>query len=609
VAEPVHACMMMALAHRGPHGAHVLQSPSTRLGHAHFWTTPEEVGEHQPLRRDVAGFDLAFDGRLDNREELLHLLADELAGVGYRSSDAGIVATAYQRWGERCFERLLGPFAVVIVDWRQRFVVLARDPVGDRTLVYHLDRDHLVVASEEIAVLAHPATSRRLDETTLVAFLAVQGPQPGATFFADVLELPPGHVLTVDGDSSRLRRFWELPSDTVRYRRDADYVEHFANLLRSSVSCRLRSVSRCAVLMSGGLDSTSVAATAASKRDDLGWTQPPLAVSWVFDELPLADEREYITAVTDHLGIDAQQIRGDDAWPLRAGEQWSANPNCPLEVPLRTLHRRAYRAARDAGALTMLSGEFGDQLFAMGDYWLADLVRDRRYGAAVAGLLRQGWIHGVQRRPVSVSARRALARTLGWTRKTPAETQRQVPWLTDAAARVLPPRPVSGSPAATRLEARKRTVGDPWGLLGVKSEQYHASHAGIDLRRPFRDRRLIEFAAGVPGYVLHRPGSTKWVLREAMCGVLPEVVRCRRRQSSLMPVVARGLVEREWPHVQAIMQAKDTTWQAYVRPEWLSQVIPSRVAALRDGVEVVVPWQCLSLELWLHGFVRERESP
>lgn len=583
--------MLVALDHRGRDGRDVLCRPTVVLGHQRFWKVPEEVGERQPLSDSRAGADLVFDGRLDNRAELAAALGLTAAEARERS-DAALVLAAYGRWGERCFERLLGPFAVAVWDGRREHVVCARDAMGDRTLFYTLNRRALAIASEEAALLALPWVSDRLDEATLARFLAVEPPEPGATFFADLRELPPASVLVVGRGAERSFLHWQAePRPALSRSSDAEHAERFREVLAESVRCRLRTLGPPAVMMSGGLDSTSVAALAATELAAAG--RPPLVtVSWVFDELAACDERRYMDPLVERYRLRALRVPGDDAWPLSGVATWPHNPSTPLEGPYRRLRERVYAAARREGVTTILTGEYGDELYTGGEHWLADLLRQGRLATAGAELARDLWLHlrGQRQR---YSIRNALGRVV--RRRTPGIGTAPAPWLTPLAAGL------AARAATMETVGPRQSLLDGTGARAVTVELFHASRAGVELRRPYRDRRLIELALATPAHQLYRPGRTKWILRRALAGVLPEPIRLRRRPTSLLPLAARGLLEREAATLAALLHSPDALWPRYVRPDWLARVPAERLRAGQDGAELVVSWLCLCLELWRSG--------
>src|SRR5581483_3873902 len=520
--EPtVMARMMAALAHRGPDGADTCLSTAVGLGHLHFWTTPEEVGERQPLADASGRVHLVFDGRLDNRKELL----GTLACANPKASDAALILRAYERWGEESFARLLGPFALALFDTSGRRVVCARDGLGDRTLYYYLDARVLVVAAEERAVLAHPAVSSRVNERRLAAYFALEHPADGSTFFTDVTELLPAHVLRVGEEEQRLWRYWDAdPRRRVRYRTDGEYGEHFRALLDESVTCRLRTSTSPTVMMSGGLDSTSIAALASLY---LRRRRPPVrlrTISYIFDELTSCDERWFMEAVATRYHTEAVQFPGDDGWPLRGVETWPLNPNTPEDNLYRRLLERVYRIARERGSRTILTGGFGDHLYAGARYWLVDFLKEGRMRQALRESVWEAGRYGLWN-----LARNNLLPVIGWRWLRHLRPRVRPAWLTAEANALLP---ASDSwPASMAAAARPEQHDSILGLRGgydIAAETVHTSHAGVELRLPYRDRRLVEFMLAIPAHQLYRHGLYKHVLRTAMVGVLPERIRRRR---------------------------------------------------------------------------------
>lgn len=586
------AALLDALSHRAVDGRDAHLGNDFALGHCHFWTTPEEIEEHQPLQARPGGPWLSFCGRIDNRAELAGSLG--LAGEDSTlPSDARLVLLALERWGAGALERFLGPFALVLVESSPRRILCARDVLGDRALFYHLRSDLFAAASEEAALLTLPGVSSEPDATSLARFFAPEEPSAGATFFSHIRELEPGHFLEITAGESRLRSFAEPPrAKTPRYARDEDYVEHFAEVLALAVRARLRSTGPAAVMMSGGLDSTSLAATARKIQPDRD--VPIHAVSYVFDELASCDERPYIDAVTRHSGLAPLQISGDHLWPLKDLSTWPRNPSTPLEGPYRRLRQALYEHAARHGIRTLLTGEFGDELYAGGEDWLLDLLRERRLLRAADGIARDRWLRFRGRRPGPHGLRRAVGRVLG----RPSHRDSSVPgaWLTPAALRELSTTPWQPAAPTGRLS-------QAWALLhpstawGNVTEPFHASRAGIEVRRPYRDRRLIELALGLPAHLLYRPGESKWILRRSMRGHLPELVRSRQQPTSLLELLRRGLDERERDSAYRLLFSPEAFWRPFVRESWMRQALSYGLNG-PDGPGLLVIWRSFCIELW-----------
>ncbi|ETW98172.1 MAG: hypothetical protein ETSY1_19905 [Candidatus Entotheonella factor] len=583
--------LLGALTHRGPDGCDVHHRPSISLGHQHFWTTPEEAGERQPLTAPPS-LDLVFDGRLDNRTTLQHELGCHEA-QGRHLSDARLVLLAYQRWAEASFARLLGPFALALYDAGRRRVICARDPLGGRTLFYHLTATHLIIASEEQAILTHPAVTATLHTPRLATYFAAQAPAPGTTFFEAVHELLPAHAMVIETETSRTWRYWDFdPGKTIRYRTNADYAEHFQALLHDSVGCRLRASSTPTVMMSGGLDSTSIAALAAQQHHRASPTQRLSTVSFVFDEFVSCDERAYMEAMTQRYQLQATQVLGDDAWPLNHIETWPLNPNSPENDVYRHLQTRLYQQAHAASHHVMLSGEGGDQLYLGAESWLTDLLAERQFARA----WRDSRLHIRYDGLLRFARRTGLHRLIGahWLRRLWPKTDRS--WLTTEAKQALP---VDDTwPPSALMASRPKQYQSLLGLSdahGICVERHYASQAGVEIRYPYRDRRLVEFMLAIPTHQLYDHGRYKPILRHAMKGLLPEPILNRVQPTLLYPLFVHSITKAETKTMHQLLHHPNRIWPQYVRADWLN---PAGLDPNRPRTEAFILWLCICLELW-----------
>lgn len=593
-AERVVSAMIDRLRHRGPDGVDVASEPGIALAHLHFWTTPEEVGERQPVSDPESGHVLVFDGRIDNRGDLETALGEPGPAV----SDARLLLRAYQRWGRSCFEKLLGPYAVLIWDSRVRTLVAARDPMGDRTLFYASIPGGVAFASEEYALLAHPAVSPDLDEETLARYFAIEAPRAGATFFRAIRELPAGFLLHGSGGDVKLEPFFTPnPPDTIRYRRDEEYAEHLASVLGDAVESRLRSTTQVGVSLSGGMDSPSVAALAAERLARQGTSQRLASFSWVFDELPECDERRWIEPLVAHLGLDATYVVGDSYWPLRDPLTWPLNPSTPLSNPYRTLKQALYAAAAKRGVRTLLTGVFSDRLFVGREFWLVSCLQSGRWREAfryLAHLVASPETRPVWRDP----AIRALILELAPFLRRGFPAKSRPAWLTPAAWDLV----VGREPGLTRLpqgarERRTAQVFDQHSRLSP-SETFFTSMIPIEVRDPFRDLRVVRLMLAFPPDQLKRGAERKLVLRNAMRSRLPCEVIDRSDLTPLDPFYRKKLFGREAATLPRLLRAPEALWRGYVEEEWLLGKSPEAFQAMPDGRALLVPFFAAAVQLW-----------
>jgi asparagine synthase (glutamine-hydrolysing) len=520
---------------------------------------------------------LVLDGRLDNRSELRRQLGDRRP----EASDAALALAAYRLWGRGAFERLEGPFALVVRDDRRGCVIAARDALGDRPLSY-TERDGVVrIATHERALLADPAVSRRVDESSAARYFDYRAPAEGATWFEDVRSVPPGCLLVVEGDRHVVERFTRLRPTSWTAGGEAESVELFGEVFGRAVVRRLAGTDGPAgVLMSGGLDSTSVAAVAAADGSARG--AAPTLVTWTLDSPPGCDERFQAAAVAQHLGLGLLPVAATGLLPLEPGRPLPEVPERPGSDLYHPLLAASFTAASQAGLRVLLSGHHANALWQGGDGWLRDLVSRGRFATGLALLVH------LLRTPTAGAERwrrlRGAASRLAGRR--PGESVPE--WLTPFARQRLQ--------AATDAEPE-----EPWGPLrtywteeAVRLRRLAADH-GLDLRLPYRDRRLVEMMVGLPADLLYRPHVTKWLQRESMRGLLPEAARARLRPTNLYLWAECGLLRLQRREFLDRLAATRPVWDRYVDPGWL---LPRVEATSPDSLTVHLAWRCLAFADW-----------
>jgi len=341
--------------------------------------------------------------------------------------------------------------------------------------------------------------------------------------------------------------------------------------------------------MSGGLDSTTVACLAARMIPE----RPLTTISYIFDELTDCDERVYINAVRDRYGLRSVQIPCDDAWPYKDWQTWPRNPNYPEGNSYRLIKERAYQRAHTEGLRVLLTGGFGDHLYSGAKDWWADLYHDQRLLESARELthhLRYAGLRWTLNNGFLQRAAKRLIKILPGGRQLRRRQSAPV-WLTPAAARYL-----STDRLDVAFESRGNLVG-ALAALSSSNEIYNSSRHALELRHPYRDRRLVEYALGLPAYLLYYHGLYKRVLRMAMRGILPESVRTRLQPTSLVSMFSRG-VEREKAVLVPYFHVPDAAWRTFVRTDWILKRWDSPVTPETDGPQALIPWLCTSYTSW-----------
>ena len=536
--------MMEAVAHRGPDGEGLWVRGPVFLGHRLFANTPEAVAEKQPVA--VGGQVVTFDGRLDNREELL-------AAVEPRDrscSDGELTLHAYRRWGVDVVHHLVGDFAFALWDEAQQQMLCVRDPIGIKLFHYAFDDGTFVFGSEIKQILQWPGAERELDTRQLGHLLSLRNGDPDRTFYRGIHRLPAGHYLVASRGGVVERAYWE-PDLTrqLHLKSDEDYVERFRELFKEAVRARLRAIGPVGVMVSGGMDSTSIFATAQriAQEDPSGPRAPELhSFSWVFPTLPTVDESKYIREVVGEAGPHTHYIDGDDLWSLKQPPGPVVPRDEPYLAPHEALLRETFEEARRAGARTLLTGQ-GGELTLVDWRHLVHLLRNLRWGTVRAAL------RGVQSQPRRAFYRRLVKEMLpGWmVNRTSPQQPAAPPWTHPAfleTAGVDRSNPTEAAINRRYAQRHQRvlhttiaaTGQSPWTVWADQSP----AEAGVELRHPFWDVRLVKFLASIPAERFLDVRWSKMLLRRAMDGVLPPQVRWRTERTSFRGLARRGMAER-----------------------------------------------------------------
>jgi len=548
-----------AAAYRGPGGitAQVLES----AGLAYFALHAAD----RPLFD--SRISVLFDGRLDNRPELIERLAPV---KGPDSTDAELVLAAYLEWGDDCPGKLLGDFAFALWDAPRRRLLCAVDPLGMKPLHYARAGSGLCFASDAVMVIRHPAVPDGYDEGQLAGYLAGRCEDPARSFFAGIDRLAPGHLLVAGEGNLRVERYWSPRTAEIRYARDEDYADHFGEIFKRAVTDRLRdSGSSAAIALSGGLDSGSVAAVA--HRSGAGVR----AYTFAFDHLPECDERSYSRSLTAELGLEIEPVEAESLWELESRLPLPHSPDTPF-VGWRTCYAEVFRRMRARGSKVLLMGHGGDDVLrGSSRIYLERLLRgDLAAVREVVGDARD------RRESPFLSFYRQFARPLL--------------------------RAGSGCRTAWQ-EVYAHLVETPWYWRLANWHDRNAAGFGIEVRHPFLDRRLFEYVLAIPGEQLFQLGQTKGLLRGSMRGILPEPIRQRKGKTSFTPFLDSVLQGRAAGEVRDLLRAPRAAGLGFIDGERLRSIY---LDVLDEGSNESrrTLWYAITLEIWLERCEVIRQS-
>lgn len=547
-AEPLASCNRVLAAQKlyGQHGTNTAQSGPIALGRNLHRLLPEDDFDRQPVR-GRSGDLLVADLRLDNRQELLR-------GLGLSATDANLLSDSellsrsLERWDEAALDRIVGDFAFAHWDPRRERLLLARDFLGQRPLVYHRGESHFAFASMAKGLHALPDIAYAPDRQMVAEFSALLPECGSRTFFEGIHKVEPGHTVVVRRGEIHSRKYFNPSTIPLRLKSADEYAEALRDHLDEAVAARLRFRGNAAAAqLSGGLDSSVVTATAAQLlatggRGVVAFTAVPReGYSESFRGDVIGDEGELAAATARlHTNIEHVRIRTADQSPLASlGRNFFLYERPILNICNWTWEGAIGAAAGDRGLSVMLSGRIGNLGLSWGGMdLLPALLKSGRLSQLarnVAGLRRGGTRWGTigsqilgpfLPRPLwgMVRGLRGLGRDLGSrTMINPAAADGLgiVERAREEALDLSYRPPIDG--AAARLQALGRVDFGNYNK-GALAEW------GIDYRDPTADRRLIEFCLRVPAEEFLRGGVTRSLARRAFADRLPaEVVGERRR--------------------------------------------------------------------------------
>jgi asparagine synthase (glutamine-hydrolysing) len=537
---PVDRGLLQALAHflsfRGPDARDTWSQGAIGLGHTMLRTTRESQIEQQPASLDGKLW-ITADARIDCREELEKKLAQQgQSAAGRTATDSGLILRAYAAWGAECVQHLRGDFAFAIWDAPKKLLYCARDHFGVKPF-YYAELGELFLFSNTLDCLRqHPGVSEELNDAAIGDFLLFGlNCDAATTTFHDIRRLPAAHAMTVSSDGLRIQRYWSAPTaGRIRYQRAEDYVEHFQILLQAAVTDRMR-VDRAGILLSGGLDSATVAATARELAAGAGGTTDLRAYTVVYESLIPDQDGRYAREVADFLKIPHQTIPIDRLQPFERWDEPGISSPEPVDDPFFAGLFDQFRTIA-ADCRVVFSGEGADNLmhFEMWPFARA-LMRERQWIALIRETsrylsLRASIVPGLKRRALGLFGKDLTAPVYpGWLQPDFARRlnlrDRSREWSELPADRPHPILP----------KAHASLCLPHWSSM-FELENAGVTRCAVEVRHPFLDLRIVNFMLALPPFPLF---FEKRLLREAVAGRLPESVRMRRKA----PLAGSPLVE------------------------------------------------------------------
>lgn len=587
------------LAPYGPDGEGCICRDSALILHRAFHSTKESRREKQPFILN-AGIVITWDGRLDNREELLSEIA---RGLSRDSTDLEIVAEAYAQWQTKAFAKLVGDWALSVWNPSNRSLILAKDFVGTRHLYYAVDKDEVTWCTVLDPLVLMAGHAFKLEEEYVAGWLS-RLPAAHLTPYVGIHRVPPSSfVRFADGVVSKTR-YWDFdPGQKLRYRTDTEYEEHFRFAFRESVRRRLRSDQPLLAELSGGMDSSAIVCmadtiTTSSKE------RPVETISYYDDNEPNWNEKPYFTMVEQHRGRAGLHI--DVGSRLSLSEECDERKFIPVPsinlLPIDAANRLSAHIV-SKGIRALLCGIGGDEALGGVPTPIPEL----------ANLLAEG----------------NLLRLAHQLKLWALNMRKPWLWILHDAIREFLPESLAGIPSRNKppvwiqpsflSQHRNAFLGYEQRLrlfraLPSFQENLRALDglrrqlACVPLRKdppcetlyPYLDRSLLEFLYAIPRDQLVRPGQRRSLMRRALVGIVPDDVLSRRRKA-FVTCGPLKFVSREWSNLQLRKPLAITSFDFVDFP-----ALSESFQKVRQGQEIrVAPiLHLLILERWLRSLFR-----
>ena len=581
--------MRAAIVHRGPDDGSTDAFGACVLGHQRLKIVDLETG-FQPVANESGDVVCVFNGELYN----FPALREELRGHAVRGTgDTAVLPHLYEEHGLRFVERLHGMFAIALWDARRERLVLARDRLGKKPLLWtRLPDGTLAFASELKALLRLPELAREVDLDAIDAYLALQYVPGDRTALRGVRKLPPGHVLVAHGEWERVERYWR-PEPAEPSERDEEWLERVRATVTAAVRRRLIADVPLGALLSGGIDSSVVVALMAQASSESVRT-----FTVGFAE-PRYDERRYARAVaerwsTDHAELAVQAEIADVVPRLAATLDEPLGDEAAL--PLFLICEQARRHVTVA-----LTGDGGDESFAGYERYAAHALADRLPASmAAAGARALRLVPAARREPRSplfrtarfldVAAAPAATRYRRLMEVFPLEQRRRL-WAADAAREVRLEPSIPGVAGLQALDVETYLPGD----LLLKADLTSMAHS-LELRSPLLDHDVIELGLALPRSLKVHGRVGKVALRQAFAADLPQRLVSRGKTGFGVPL-------RRWFQLDLRELARDVlaSDRGWFRPREVQRLLDEHESGRADHGHRL--WCLLMLELWLRHHV------
>ena len=612
--------MCRVMAHRGPDDDGFYSDGAAGIGMRRLSIVDLATG-HQPISNEDGSLWIVFNGEIYNHLSLREQLIAR--GHAYRThSDTETIVHLYEEYGRDCVQHLRGMFAFAIWDRSKKTLFIARDRLGIKPLYYRLTQERLLFGSEIKVLLAHGGIRAQFNRQALPEYLAFGYLSGEETFYAGIRKLLPGHTMEIGPDGKPdIRQYWDLDTSSVNESRDEGYyVRSYRELLEGAVNSHLMSDVPLGVFLSGGVDSSAVAALMTKIRREpietfsVGYTEQ------TYSELPFAQ------VVADHIKSQHREVLVSEQDFFGALPHLIWHEDEPIVWPSSVSLYFVAKLARER-VTVVLTGEGADETLAgytRYAFTLKNAALDRAYRSLVPNSLRRGLRNTVSTSSLlGATLRRKLEHTFlgkdgnAWSSfyfdnffSAFGEAEQSGLLTSEFASEAAPSTAYNNV-----LEYWEHSKGEMLQrllytdiktyLVELLMKQDNMSMAAsIESRVPFLDHVLVEFATRIPREVQIQGLAGKRILKKAVEDLLPHSILYRPKLGFPTPW-SGWLAGSRLETIRAMLLEPRSLDRGYFRREIIEQLFNEHRAKHRDNYDRI--WRLLNLELW-HRVCLEGEA-
>ena len=589
--------MSRAVRHRGPDEEGYYFDQQVALGIQRLKIIDLETGS-QPIHNEDKSIWVVLNGEIYNYRDLRR----ELEAKGhkfYTRSDTETIVHAYEEWGDNFIEHLSGIFGFALWDTKRQRLMLVRDRVGVKPLYYYEAKNLLVFGSEIKSILLHPAVERELDFEAFNNYLYFAYVPAPLTMFKGIKKLMPGHRLVWQGDSSNIRQYWDVSYNINADISEQEALERLQQLLRKAVKDQLIADVPLGLFLSGGIDSSILASLMAGEMD-----RPVTTFSIAFDEGQY-NESKYAKQVAEHFGTDHREfvVRPDIIKELPKIIEHLDEPLAnSTALPTFLLSKLAKEKVT-----VVLNGAGGDEIFGGYDRYRRQsfLSWYKKFPAGVRSLAHLAVEKLIPGIGTNLKTFKRRAEMIANALNLPLD-ERYVTWASVISAdcremilseRVKMVRSHFGPPDLD--DVNKMMYADTKTYLVddilTMTDKMSMAHA-LEIRVPFLDQAVVEFAATLPAGLKVGKGKSKYLLRKLLAQSLPESICNRPKQGFMVPISCWFREDKQIGFARDILLSPSAKKRGLFSLKGIEKMLAQHQTGERDHGGAI--WALLNFELW-----------